>query len=311
MLETSTLFSIFRPRATQSATDCALLVAIPLNRAEFDTAWQRRTDFLEVYAAASGVSDRDRLWTDYERYAGFFAAAVGEVATYGVTVFRNATLDAFADAVRRWATVTIVAHSREPAIETRDIAAFETLRGEVRQIAAALDVAPPAHRLGEPARLATWLDTALGPRDNAAGEPNIRTAAWRAHRQKQRWLRRQMIEQRYPGALRGGPALELDDGLWTLPQIDMALPVGIQTLDLTVCDSVLLADVLRARRTTGVILANAQPTTPDFRLVLYRETVRLMSRHGLSYHEAALSLRRTLNRRPSTSREDRLPHSLE
>ncbi len=297
------MFTIFRSRRIRSATDCALLLAIPLNRAEYDTAWQRGTDFLQAYGAACDVTDPDRLWRIYEHYAGLCSAAVDVAEAYGVAVFRGATLKALADATGRFATVTIVAHSREPGIETRDIAAFDRLHASLQEIAAALGVTPPLIRVDEPARLAAWLDTALGSRESGSPErvADTRAAAWRAHRQQERWLRRRAIEQLCPGGLSGGPAVELEDGLWPVPAIDAALPLQFQTLDLTVCDSVLLADVLRARRTDGIILANAHPTTPDFRLALYRETVRLMVRHGSSYHEAGIRLRRSLRGRPSPS----------
>lgn len=295
------MFGIVTFRRTRSESECVLLLAIPLSRAEFERAWHRGTDFITSYAAACGVTEPGRLWNRYAPYAALCSAAVNDAEAYGIAVIRDTTLSAFAEAVGRFATVTLVAHSREPEIESRDIAAFVTLRDACRQIASTLDVAPPAMRIEEPTQLASWLDAALGPRDDAppADAPATTVAAWRAHQQQQRWMRRQVIEDLCPGSLTGGPAVELEDGLWPVTTIDAALPVEIRTLDLTVCDSVLLAERLRARRTGGMILANAHPTTPDFRLALYRETVRLMARWGLPYHEAALRLRRRLRSRPA------------
>jgi len=301
------LFRIFNSRRTQSASECALLLAIPLSRAEYDAAWRRGTDFLSAYAAACGVADPDLLWKKYEPYAELCRAAVEDAKAYGVAVRHGATLDAFADAVGRFATVTIVAHSREPEIEVHDIVAFASLRSSLPRVAAALGVTAPANGIDGPTHLAQWLDAALGPRDGDLpdGTADTSVAAWRAHHQRQRWIRRQMVEELCPGSLTGGPAVELDGRLWPLTTIDAKLPIEIRTLDLTVCDSVLLADVLRARRTGGIILANAYPTTPDFRLALYRETIRLMMRRGIPYHEAALTLRRSLRSRVSrTSRRE-------
>lgn len=90
--------------------------------------------------------------------------------------------------------------------------------------------------------------------------------------------------------------MEFHDGLTSIAQVSRALPSVFGTLDLTVCDSVLLAEQVRETRTSGVILANPRPTTPDFRLVLYREAIGLAGRRRLTYVDAVLRLRRSLVR---------------
>jgi len=71
---------------------------------------------------------------------------------------------------------------------------------------------------------------------------------------------------------------------------------AFQIMDLTVCDSVLLAECIRERHQHGVVLANPRPTTPDFRLALYGEAIRHIARHGKPYPETAIRLRRALMR---------------
>ena len=112
----------------------------------------------------------------------------------------------------------------------------------------------------------------------------------------QRWRRRLLVEQLCGPALVGGPAIEFCDGLMPIDTVDARVPKTIGTLDLTVCDSVLLAEYLRRRRSGGVILANPRPATPDVRLAMYREAIGFMNRYHVSYVDAMLRLRRSLAR---------------
>ena len=92
-----------------------------------------------------------------------------------------------------------------------------------------------------------------------------------------------------------GGCLEFADGLWDYSEIDRALPVAMaDTLDLTVCRSVGLAEILRRRRSTGIILANGDSTPLSFRLALYRQAVTVAAERGVSYVDAALTLREHL-----------------
>jgi hypothetical protein len=106
-----------------------------------------------------------------------------------------------------------------------------------------------------------------------------------------------MIEQVVPSALKGGAAVEFDDGCHALDVIDAALPDDLgECLDLTVCESVLLGEVLRRRRNRSVILTNVETTSPDFRMALYRQAIRLVRRRATSYPEAMMALRAHLRR---------------
>ena len=86
--------------------------------------------------------------------------------------------------------------------------------------------------------------------------------------------------------------VEFADGFRSIESVDDLLPERLSgTLDFTVCESVLLGQTLRARRAGGVILSNADLTSVDFRLALYRQTVTFMLRRRIPYAQAALTLR--------------------
>lgn len=285
---------MFWRHQTLSANDCALIVAIPLDRDEFVADLDAQTDFLREYSAMALAYGQDP-WTAYHRHAQRYCEAIEVVQGHGVAITRRATLGQFAEAADRYRVVTLVAHSRGPDIHPRDILDAAALVAHGAAIASQCsDAREPPEGETDRTHVAAWLNAALGPVDVADDAPETRAFAWRVALYGQRWSRRRMIEALCPGALAGGPSIEFHDGLKSIDEVSAVFPQRFHTLDLTVCDSVLLAERLRMGRPHGVILANARPTTPDFRLALYRETIRIMTSHGTGYYETAIQLRRHL-----------------
>jgi hypothetical protein len=283
-------------RPTLAANECALVVAIPLDRDEFSADAEAQTDFLREYCATARAYGRDP-WIAYAHHAQRYRDVIAAVEDLGVAVTRRATMARLAEAVARYNVVTLVAHSRGPGIDARDIVDVVAIVERGPAIAARCEGAgePPA-RDADATCVAAWLDAALGPSDISDRDavPETRAFAWRVALYNERWTRRRAIEALCPNALRGGPSIEFHDGLAPIDDVSAALPRQLRTLDLTVCDSVLLAERVRAGRRGGVILANPRPATADFRLALYRETIRLMARQRTGYQETAIRLRRQL-----------------
>jgi hypothetical protein len=285
-----------KSRKRSRASECALLVAIPLDREEFAEDVARRTDFVESYHIALGDPAKE-LWPAYERYARVCEDVAQTVASWGVRVIRRATAAAFFGAAARYAVVTLVAHARGPEITARDIADPAAIRSAFAAICRALGVPErpcplTAHNM------ASFLDATLGPDEINEEEATLETTnfAWRASRYRTRWERRHIVERIVGAALAGGPAIEFHDGLADIDAVAAGLPRAIRTVDLTVCESVMLAERIRLNRTGGLILANPRPTTPDFRLAVYLEAMRFMTRHDTPYDEAVLRIRRALMR---------------
>jgi hypothetical protein len=281
---------MFSRRPQLSANDFALLVAIPLTREEFAEDEQRPTDFVRSNAWR-GTS----AWTAYAPYAGLCRRIVHEVESWGVVVERRATLDSLVTAAGRFKTVTLVAHARGPEIRAHDFVDLPRVRASLKDVPRVLGATVP-NSLDEEL-MAVCLDQALGPVDvsdvQAQAMPESEAFAWRVALYRERWQRRLVVEELMGGALSGGPAIEFHDGLVPIMSVRAHLP-RFSTLDLTVCDSVLLAECIRETHVDGVILCNPRPTTPDFRLAVYREAVRLAARHNTSYPDAVIRLRRYL-----------------
>ena len=93
-------------------SDCALLVAVPLQRSEFLADLAAGTDFLAQFVAAQRSRDIDILWATYDASAGVAAASAERARRHGVTVVQRAGLADFARALNAFQVVTLVAHWR-------------------------------------------------------------------------------------------------------------------------------------------------------------------------------------------------------
>ena len=281
-------------------TDCALLVAIPVDLNEVEVQWNRGSDFLRRYAGAVGARSPEELWTKYQPYASLCQRTIADVERMSVHVTLRATLADVAEAIEDHPVVTIVAHSRDGDFTADDILDACRASAVLTEIVAGTDqsireVAGDAESVAEAFNRA--IEHELRLPDDWHSLPSTARAAWQVRVLSERWARRSHIESLGEGTIKPGVGIEFADRFCSIDEIDRALPVRLGTLDLTVCESVLVADVLRRRRTHGVILSNADAATPDFRLLLYREAVALMrKRKHLSYVDAALTLRAHLKR---------------
>jgi hypothetical protein len=280
-------------------SECALLLAIPATRAEFDRAWRRRSDFLAAYAGEA--ADPGRAWARYAPYAALSDEVAREAAESGVSVAREATLAQLTDAIGRFRVVTLAAHSRDATVRETDVANAGLVQARAPAIAAAL--LPHGHRdrfrvpEKTAADLAGWLNGLMDAcleqaRLDAPPSGSSAAAAMQTWTELRRWdLRREIDRLAAPG-LAGGAAVEFGDGFHLLEEIDAAVPGTLcECLDLTVCESVLLGEILRRRRTTGVILTNVEATSADFRMALYRQALRLVRKRGTQYQDAVLAIR--------------------
>src|SRR5262249_11250013 len=123
-------------------TECALVVAIPLDEAGFFADARRGTDFVATYADSTGLTRPGDLWCAYQPYALLCRRLVSDVRDDGVRVLEGATLDTLATAIRLFNAVTLVAHARGPEIRPRDIVDSPLILARSLRLAETLD-APP------------------------------------------------------------------------------------------------------------------------------------------------------------------------
>lgn len=272
-------------------TEFAVLASIPLTRDEFMEAGFGGSDFVLRYCSEVG-GGVERGWLAYAPYAAMCRDMLRAVQGWGVTVLTEVSVQSLAVAARDFEVLTVIAHARGPEIEARDVVDATALQEAYPLIMAALG--RPLTKIPARDHLAEALDEAVGPRE---AEVTVRRDtegyAWRVACYRERWRKRLAIEAVVPGVINGGPSIELANRLVSIDEVSEQLRT-FRTLDLTVCDSVLLAECIRATHKDGVILCNPCPATLDFRAALYREAIRLVARRRQPYAEILIELRRHL-----------------
>jgi len=252
------------------------------------------------YRARRPAWDDQTLWDGYAPLARLSSEIATEMAELGVHVIKRATAADFARTAQRCGVVTLVAHSVGAEVRASDVFDPSRILESASAIENALEL-PAFARITRPqsARreivahlLNALIDRDVPKPDTAPGAANIRRTSQLVRAYTIRWQRRRAIERIVSGALAAGVGVEFADGFRSIESVDGLLPVNLSgTLDFTVCESVLLGQMLRIKRTGGVILSNADLTSVDFRLALYRQTVAFMLRQRIPYAQAALTLR--------------------
>jgi len=272
--------------------NCALIVAMPLS-----------CEALQAARARSDGSDLAAQLGDWERYrplAELALATIEDARQAGVSVTTEATLPAWAGALGRFQVVTLVAHWRSSSIRPSDIQRWDVLLEAVTDSTSPLWAAVRRchHAMAPPkafdlATLSAWLNQALDA--PAPGPQPVSLEAKLVERESVRHTRRCAIEQSLPGVFTGGAAVEFGDGFKLVRDILPVLnPAMSCTLDLTVCNSVLLGQEIRRTCRECVVMLNARPASPAFRLALYRQVIQLMKRSRRSYIDTTMELRRHL-----------------
>ena len=274
---------------------CALVVTVPLERAEFMADLAAGTDFLEQFTMQQRSRNLDVLWSLYEAGTATAAATIARVQRRGVTVCKRSTSADFIRSLEQHSVVTLVAHwrtARFRASEILDPGAVHRFLGDPGidgDGGAAFTAAEVGFALNQ--RLDSALETAEPVRldDSGAGAAETR-------RQYALWHARRDLEPRLGQAVRaGGPAVEFADGLMPVERVVSAVPEGFSgVLDLTVCNSTLLAEEIRRRCRRGLIIANAFPATLHTRMEFYDAAMELVRRRGLSYQDAVFIVRRRI-----------------
>ena len=278
-------------------TDCALLVAVPLQRHEFLADLAAGTDFLANFVAAQSSRDLDVLWATYEASAATAASSAERAGRRGVTVVKRAVLADFARSLRQFQVTTLVAHWRSALFRAGDILDPVAVRQALAEGSDAVDSRPT-----DAANIAAALNHGLHRLAGPAVAPGSDShgAAVETRRQYALWEARRALEPVLGAAVRaGGPAVEFSDGSVPIERVVTAVPEEFDgVLDLTVCNSTLLAEEVRRRCRRGLIIANAFPATLDVRMELYNAAVDLVQRREVTYQDAVFGVRRSIRRQP-------------
>jgi hypothetical protein len=277
-------------------SDCALVVSVPLDRSAFDADLAAGTDFLQQFAARQASRDVDMLWRLYEPAAVSVARTAVRAARRGVAVRTRATATDFAQCVAQHLVVTLVAHWRSARFRANDVLDPPAV---VRMLRQSEHDAPDDMRAEQAAQALNALIDPTGASTTPVRIDDTGAAAAETTRQYRTWRARHDLEQRLgPSVRAGGPAVEFADGPMPVERAAASLPAAFAgVLDLTVCNSLLLAEEVRKRCLDGVIIANAFAATLDLRMSLYDRALNVMARRRIDYPDAVYIVRHEVRRR--------------
>lgn len=285
-----------------SPRECCLAVALPLTQDEFmcDFAASPRAG----YAAAFVGSGREglpalTLWELFEPWARLANQVIGEVSACGVAIVRRATLDDLSSLLQRFRATTLFAHWHTPEFKDENIINPESLLQALHSNDSLLS--RRIHELNSFRRSPLQLPVdpsqrAIADFLNQLTEPppcNLGTKPGCMTQKQVEWHeKRMLLELALPGGFRGGAGVDFADGWRSIDSIVAAVPAGYSgTLDLTICNSNVLAERIRLKFPKCVAMANEDSTTTGFRFAAYAEIIQSLSRNPGIYEEVALKLR--------------------
>jgi hypothetical protein len=283
------------PELPSRPRDCALLVTVPTTWEEFSADYSSGTDFVAGYTRQSGGLTVKAGWEAYQPYASLARHVMTSVRKLGVALFERATLAELHRAVAAYPVTTLVAHWRSARFRPSDIADAARIRAYLTKAGARVESADGSDR---PEALCAALNSLLDEGVAAAGD-DAPMGHGGLTAQQFRWHeKRALIEAALPGSFRGGAAVEFAAAFHTIAEITAGIaPSYSGTLDLTVCQSVLLGEMVRRKCPNSLVLTSAETTSMDFRFAVYHQVIEILARSSRPFEDAVIDVRKALVRR--------------
>jgi hypothetical protein len=298
--------------------ECALAIAIPLSREEFlaDLAQPEEKDFVHHFRKGCGIERAapEFCWHAYEANEALFVKAVcAEVTRFGVTVAYDVELADFADLLRRFPVVSLVAHSRFIPIQPTDILdAFKiikTLQAPENDVHVAMRQCLLQH---DPQLFDNSISTNMEPVDMQTRVAHVLgtvvAEAEKLYTDNKSYLEfdveggsvemisnrltRLEFEHALPDCLVPARVIEFRDSIHTVSELIASIPPAFTgLLDLTVCNSVIPAAFIRSKRKDCIVAANRGLTELRTRMYFYGLQIRLLAQEPKPFAEAIKEVR--------------------
>lgn len=288
----------------------AILLAVPVDFGEFEVAIRMRRDYVSKYARDPGQS-WSRQGGYRETVAEPISALVSDALARGARVFQSARLADLTAATQASSIVIVFAHWKGEVFSVDDIDTpdgkllFERLANIVPRGAKHAMRALRDEKSGDKIVIARLLNQVLSQlqtknssvtrrhKDGIRPAMLPRTARSRA---------RLAMDDALRGLVRSGECMEFADGLFDAQAIGEAIAPGFEgVLDLTACNSMILADELDRIRAGSVRCVEfEQLLPPDIAALMLRQTFSNLSEVGTQAYlvarksaieEVALALR--------------------
>ena len=284
---------IVRPR------DCAFVLTFPTTKADFYDDLNRGSDFLKRYFAGSRLSYEEK-WNDYRPVAELASRVVSSLRRYRVNLtLRASSLDCVTALMQNKVTI-LFAHWRSSDIYDEDVdwPAFTDQLMDYKKGSSPswvgrikTGISSPLSAEGK-AALLTELNRILCEDsltdDQQMGDGPVRLAPTR---ERKMYFNRKRVEKYFPKCIRNGAAVEFASGLTLIEDVaDRVSPNFVGLLDLSVCNSILLGEMVKERAPGSLAIGTELPAIVEFRLLLYGSLFGLL-KSGRPYLETLTKLR--------------------
>lgn len=279
--------------------DCAICICVPLDSETFVralTCGEPGTFVLENSRASDKYLSPLQRWKLYEPIATLISQVLAQAERRGVRVVRKATLEQFFALCPSVPVLSLVAHWRSARFRASDLVDTNALEALIHGSSALRqllwDLSGGYQSTDD---LLGILNLALngGRRPSPSASPIGTLSSLEISRHR----RRESIETVAPGLFRSGAAVEFHDGLCAVRDILAGLPAQTPSLlDLTICNSVLLAQAIHDAREATHCLCNEGPADLAVRMAFYRQVVDLLHRKNTTFQDACFDVRRYLKR---------------
>lgn len=299
---------------TTKPYECALALAIPLNCDDFLAGLKSdiNKDFAKSLARKNSALTESALWeTHYDYTAETVKSVAQAVAAKGVTVVTNATFKNLQELFQQFPVVTLVAHWRSSKFYASDFIAPTQLIKALEQpstpLAQQLASALPDKWLQHIQAIECNVDATHTLPKILADDfnnilkssklypdpvPNQMCQIAPYDDDYHQYLNRLVIDDTFTDIISPGNRIEFFDRFHSIEEVVRAIPKNYDgLLDFTVCNSVLIANVIKRQRRC-IVLVNKKEANPDFRMVIYKGMIELLVKLDIDYMDAAAMIRR-------------------
>jgi hypothetical protein len=290
--------------------DCALLVALPLDRECFfhDLNCGSSANFAQTFRRSIDPRlnlSSGHIWSMYKPFADQAGSVISEARKLGVTIVERATLKDFLKVFSIFKATTLFAHSRPALFLPEDIVdrgrlLIELQRGESSFLKRLAEIrSMPVEQLvlskagADSDLLCQFLNDMIAPERKISVENK---KPGQITKEQMDWHeRRKVLEALLPGTFQEGAGVEFGDGWHSVDEIATGIPRQYSgALDLTICNSMVLAEKIRNKCPLAVPIANEKEASTHLRFAIYRQILRRLHRHPEPYEDAAFAVRQSL-----------------
>ena len=276
----------------------ALFSAIPLNKDEFDNDLSKPSpngDYVKAILTRDGEYRPVIAWQIYEPIANFILEKLGQLHSFHVDIHLRATAYKFKEQLGNYQVAIVLAHWKGAYLLASDIIfprelAFQLLNDNsdeidyLRQLIGfdKLNAIAVGFNQDANAELTKLLREAFNELINEYDLAGI--DGWEDDIQNQKARNRDYLVQVFGRNLCPGNRIEFVDGLVSAQGFVDCVPDSYNgVLDITMCYSVILANLLNWKRRNCICVSNKNELTPSFQLTRLVAICQLMSKKQLDF----------------------------